>query len=336
MIGRIAQFWGLVRELDLRHVRADLERLPRIAVRGNPGSGRHTLARSLFGSGAGEAVYAVLPAASDDLEAFDLSILVLDGREASSFEMRQAAADLALQGPLLVVITHADETLDLNTREEVRIAATTAAGATGIWIDARDHSAVRSLIGPAVVDSLPSLTLALGRWVPALRSEVATRIIHDASRVNAEFALMSNLPAVIPFVGGVVGDVADLFVLTKNQAMLVFKLAGVYGRDLGNVPILAAEILPVVGGAFLWRTLARSAVGLLPPMISALPKTVVAFSGTFVVGEMARFYYERGTRPPDAAIAGFQTEAFRFYGRVAGRIGRALPGPLRHRAKGDA
>ncbi len=42
---------------------------------------------------------------------------------------------------------------------------------------------------------------------------------------------MSNLPAVIPVVGNIVTASADLFVLTKNQMLLVFKLAAARRGD---------------------------------------------------------------------------------------------------------
>ena len=48
--------------------------------------------------------------------------------------------------------------------------------------------------------------------------------------------------------GGLVGDFADIIVLTKNQAVLVFKLAGLYGRNLHDYRALALEIAPVIGG----------------------------------------------------------------------------------------
>jgi uncharacterized protein (DUF697 family) len=140
--------------------------------------------------------------------------------------------------------------------------------------------------------------LPLGRRFPGIREAVATHLIQDAARVNAEFATLSGLPSFLPLIGGLVGDVADMLVLTKNQVVLLFKLAGLYGRDLRLGQQLLAEVVPVVGSAFLWRTSARTLVGLLPGAVSLVPKVAVAFSGTFVVGEMARYYYRFGRKPP--------------------------------------
>jgi uncharacterized protein (DUF697 family) len=52
--------------------------------------------------------------------------------------------------------------------------------------------------------------------------------------VNAQFALISSLPSLIPVLGFFVGGIADTLVLTKNQAMLVFKLAAIHGRNIDH------------------------------------------------------------------------------------------------------
>jgi hypothetical protein len=66
-------------------------------------------------------------------------------------------------------------------------------------------------------------------------------------------------------------------------------------------------------------------VGLLPPLVAALPKTAVAYGGTYVVGEMARYYFEHGVAPPTEAVQRFQSEGLRLYGELASRVVRRLP-----------
>jgi uncharacterized protein (DUF697 family) len=149
-------------------------------------------------------------------------------------------------------------------------------------------------LASTLLDLLGSRSLALAREVPGLREPLAERLIRDTSRANAQFALLSTLPTWIPLVGALSGSAADVLILTKNQVLLVFKLAGMYGRDLGQWRQILIEITPVVGGAFLWRSLARTLVGLLPTPIAAVPKTTIAFVGTATVGEIARRYYRDG------------------------------------------
>ncbi len=323
MLGSLTQFWGLVRELDLVQLRADIQRPVGLALRGAEGSGRHTLARALLGGDSAAAGAHILPVAAETPASVDATLLVLDGRAAPDDATRVAAARLAASGPLLIVHTFADQVPEPARCDQQGLGI----AAPEVWVDARDAEAVRETLGTLLAERLPHLALALGRRAPVLRPSVATALIRDASRVNAEFALLSNLPAVIPLAGGLAGDAADLLVLTKNQALLVFKLAGLYGRDLGNLRALALEILPVVGGALFWRTLARSAAGLLPPMVGAAPKTAVAFVGTFVVGQIARFYYEHGRRPTREAVARFRDEGARLFAQLATRLGRGRKEP---------
>jgi uncharacterized protein (DUF697 family) len=164
--------------------------------------------------------------------------------------------------------------------------------------------------------------LSVGRRHLLLREPVAEHLIRDTARVNAQFAAISSLPANLPLVGGLVGDVADVLVLTKNQVLLLFKLAGLYGRDLELGRKLLIEILPVVGGAFLWRTTARALVGLLPPILGLLPKTLVAYTGTYVVGQIARYYYHHGHRPPPEIMRELRADGVRLAQATLTRLKR--------------
>jgi hypothetical protein len=53
------------------------------------------------------------------------------------------------------------------------------------------------------------------------------------------------------------------------------------------------EITPVIGGAVMWRQIAGALVGLVPAY-GIVPKTAVAFGGTYVVGLAATRWYETG------------------------------------------
>jgi uncharacterized protein (DUF697 family) len=166
-----------------------------------------------------------------------------------------------------------------------------------IVLNPSDPIEVVARLFPAIAASLPHLHLSLGRTLPPFRDSVAANLILETSRVNAEFVLFASLPGSIPVVGQVFQAGADLLVLTKNQVMLILKLAILYGRSHRSKRHTIAEIVPVVGGAFLWRTIARTLVDLLPGFIAALPKTAIAFAGTYVVGNMARYYYSVGRKP---------------------------------------
>ncbi|MER3404663.1 MAG: hypothetical protein C4289_05415, partial [Chloroflexota bacterium] len=72
-----------------------------------------------------------------------------------------------------------------------------------ITVDARSAPSVQQRLVPLLLRALPNLSLALGRNIPLLRAHVAQQIVTETSRVNAEFALLSSLPATIPIIGTV-------------------------------------------------------------------------------------------------------------------------------------
>jgi len=174
--------------------------------------------------------------------------------------------------------------------------------------DIAHESAEHQALLRTILDLVPQKQLALGRSLPAARPHVANSAILQTSIANAQFALLSSLPANLPIVGGVIGSSADFVVLTKNQALLVYRLAALYGRDHTAKMRLLAEMAPVVGAGFLWRTLARTIVGFLPTAMAAVPKTAVAFVGTYVIGRCAQFYYATGRRPSQAALRAYSAE----------------------------
>ena len=175
--------------------------------------------------------------------------------------------------------------------------------------------AVEDLRG-RLVTRLGHRQLALGRHLPPFRRAVATQITNATARANAEFALLSNIPAVVPIVGNIMAAGADFLVLTKNQLMLIYKLAAIHGRDISQPWRLYTEMLPVVGAGFLWRTVARELAAFLPFAAGTIPKVLVAYAGTAVTGQGANFFYEQGERPSGEQMRGF-------YGRAI-EIARAL------------
>lgn len=160
-----------------------------------------------------------------------------------------------------------------------------------------------------ILQDLEAFDIALARRLPPFRPLVSAQLINETSRANAEFALMSNIPALVPIVGGIVSASADLLVLTKNQMLLVFKIAAAHGQDIHHSRKVLTEMVPVVGAGFFWRSLARELANLLPAGIAAIPKTTVAYSGTYVAGRSAQYYYSTGRRPSRETMTQFYKEA---------------------------
>jgi uncharacterized protein (DUF697 family) len=151
-----------------------------------------------------------------------------------------------------------------------------------------------SEIQRAVCDICRDRAVAFGRYIERMRGAATAEIVADTSRVNAQFAAISNIPAMIPVIGTMVAAGADLIVLTKNQLMMMYRLAAIHDRDLDDRWRIYSELAPVVGAGFLWRTTARQVAAVLPVMLGAVPKVAIAYAGTYAIGQAARAYYEYG------------------------------------------
>jgi uncharacterized protein (DUF697 family) len=150
---------------------------------------------------------------------------------------------------------------------------------------------------------------AFGRALPEFRAAAAKQVVDETAMANAQFALVSNIPTLLPVVGTIAAAGADFIVLTKNQVMMLFKLAAVHGRDLRDQRRILQEVLPVVGAGLVWRTLAREATTLLPFAAGTIPKLAIAYAGTMAVGRTAEFYYRTGLRPTTEQIEMFRRQA---------------------------
>ena len=311
MIGNIAQFWRLTREMDIQGLREAFDRSVSLRVLGSDASLAQRVARLIEPDPqAGEVTSGVL--GSGSRERADAYVVAI-GSPLDS-DARRALSDLSVgETPLIVVQTEDAAGMLVVGIPDDRVVTLGVAEGDDI---ARDR------LFRALVLAAPDVMLSAGRRHPLLREPVAEHLIRDTSRVNAQFAALSSLPANIPLVGGLVGDMADMLVLTKNQVLLLFKLAGLYGRDLQLGRHLIVELMPVVGGAFVWRSTARALVGLLPSLLGLVPKTVVAYTGTYIVGQSARYYYRFGRKPPPELMRDLRAEGSRLARETLARLQR--------------
>jgi uncharacterized protein (DUF697 family) len=312
VLANLAQFWRLTREVDISALRADFEQPVRVDVLGSEPHMAERLAGLLDPADtavslldrdlAGDLRVGTLADWSEtnrgrvDADAYILAI----GRSLDPDARR--AVSVISQGDAPVLLVHPRNTSDvvLVGVPEERVLSLTPD---------MPESVVRDQLVASLVAAAPHALLPLARRHPLIREAVAHHLILDAARVNAQFAAISNLPGLIPVVGNLFESVADLLILTKNQVLLVVKLGGLYGRDLELSQQLLVEVAPVVGGAFLWRTTARTLVGLLPGFLGIVPKTLVAYTGTYIVGHMANYYFRYGQEPPAEFVAQVRRDA---------------------------
>jgi len=160
-----------------------------------------------------------------------------------------------------------------------------------------------------LAESLGERAVAFARIYPAFRPAVVAGIVNETSTANAQFAFVSNIPALIPVVGGFLSAGADMILLTKNQLMMVYKIAAASGRNLDDQHAIIRELIPVIGTGFLWRTMAREAASFLPLAAGAIPKVAIAFTGTYALGRAAEMFYRFGKKPTKEQRAEFYAQA---------------------------
>ncbi len=336
-IAAMGDFWRVVREFNPEGIEREATAPLDLWLVGEPEAGKRTLAEGLMGAQRGS--FAETPFKIFDVDyqqprqpesdSPDLLILVARLDRDLAEQGRQASQLLGrLQIPMLLVFTHADATQ--RSRDERNAAYRAFSFVSHLrmaFLDARNREEVQAKVGPLLLESLPTMRTALARQLPPLRQQVADQIIAETCRVNAQFALAANLPANLPFLGGVAGNVADFFVLTKNQVMMALRLGAIYGRDIAPTMQVAAEIAPVIGGGLLWRAAARMSVGMLPTLLAAGPKTAIAYVGTHVAGHAARYYFDEGRKPPKELLQQFGAEGSRLYRERFGRNGNSAEIP---------
>lgn len=195
----------------------------------------------------------------------------------------------ALQLPVLVLVIDRDVTAPSGPA-----AAPGPAGVEEYVVDHLGIDALRGRLLPHLIDCCKGIEVAVGRRLPALRETVCAKLTRDAALNALKVAGASAVIDHVPILGVVLGAFAsgaDMFAITGIQMTLLLNIGATYGRD----PDLSAmwELLPIVGGGFGWRALARELSGFIP-VGGIFIKAAIAYAGTVVVGEGGAFYYRNG------------------------------------------
>lgn len=269
MLGTVRGFVSIVKELSFDDVRAEAELAPRLLVLAPDESAAAFLGRALCGdSPAMSLSFRPLNAALKDLGSFD-AVVVHDPERTGAIDRAHEAMP-SLDGPAPVfAFTGADSSA----------------------------SAALADLRATMMHQLSERAPAFGRACPPFRAAAAKVVIDETSKANAQFALVSNIPSVVPVVGALAAASADFLVLTKNQVMMFYKIGAIHGRDLRDQWGILREIFPVVGAGFVWRTLAREAASFVPLAAGTIPKVVIAYAGTLAAGRAADFYFRLGKKP---------------------------------------
>jgi uncharacterized protein (DUF697 family) len=267
-IGTVKNFINVVREVDFDAIRAQSELPPRILVIAETIEAADHVAEALVGEYRSPSIYT------------------------GTFDLHPTSAT-----PYDAVVVH-DPGLENKANTLAVALRATELDIPFIRITETDpHSPAAAVAArEQIVRKIPDRAPAIARHLPKFRPAAVRAIIDETAVANARFALVSNATAVVPVIGAFAAAGADMLVLTKNQVMMLLKIAACHGRDLHDQRRILQEIAPVVGLGFLWRTVAREAASFLPLLIGTVPKVGVAYAGTMVAGFGADFYYRFGKK----------------------------------------
>ncbi len=127
---------------------------------------------------------------------------------------------------------------------------------------------------------------------------VSERLIWKIAKENTLFTVATSLPNVVPTVlvlPWAVGEFAsDTVFLTMNQVRLSFLLAAAHGKEV-SYDSQSVKIGSIAGVALGWRAIARQIVSKVPAGAGLVPKGLIAFAGTYVVGRALEHWFREGT-----------------------------------------
>lgn len=153
------------------------------------------------------------------------------------------------------------------------------ASAEPIVLDAEAAATLDRRMGEWIIAACRDKKLAFALAFPFVRRPLSLDAVRTTSIQNAGVGVVVFIPG------------ADMPIMTLNQAKMLLQIAAAYGQPLSAERI--KELAAVVGGAFLFRNIARSAAGVVPVLGWAV-KGAVGFAGTEAMGRAAIEYFEAG------------------------------------------
>ena len=280
----LAAGFKLLREVDLNAIRRQAESPFHLAVMGERGAGKSTLIKHLLTGLGTQAEGAVPPVSEYGLEGqmpagtCTLALLVTGTPGDDAARVREVFRPL-LRDRVPVIVCYNQQ---CRPQDGAIVPVEDWQGAQTVVADFTDRGALTGVLVPAMLRACPGIEVQLARNLPMLRQAACRKLIDDACLVNSTYSLATGLAEINVFLDFPL-NMADIVVLTKNQALMAYKISlamGLTGDWKETIPKMTA----VVGSAFLWRQVARLLVGLIPAY-GIVPKIAVAYAGTYTVGQ---------------------------------------------------
>ncbi|MBI4675147.1 MAG: hypothetical protein HY741_26190 [Chloroflexi bacterium] len=284
-----------IREIDLQAIADEATYQTWVAIVGAEASGARDLAtafylapRSLSPDDASRVMAGpilVLIEQSAMTERAELVVLVLNETRAATEAEREAFQKWVAAGKKIIVLLNREPT------DALALSLGEWAGARVLEGQVVKREFLEKQFVPAVLQLLPERRLSLARNFPLFRSAVATEIINETSVANAGYSFSTGIAEIVPVLN-IPFNVADMVILTKAQAFMVYRLGLIFGLSTRWQDHLAA-FGSTIGFGFVWRTIARQLVGLVPGL-GVIPKIAIAYAGTYAIGRGVLEWYITG------------------------------------------
>src|SRR4030067_137416 len=323
----ISSVWKNIKEIDLKPIRDSATHPIRIALVGEAGSGKHTLAEQMQTVPAGPGVHTQSPIALLTLDATmeapiaHLIIVIVDATVNDFSDEQILVKKWSEAGKNLLVLINKIDLVENNIIGDLQQGWQTTRVLCG---SVNDIAYLQREFIPTILELLPQQHLALGRQFPLFRLSTARQLINDTCLSNAAYSFSTGLAEIVPVLDLPL-NVTDLVVLTKSQAFLAYKLGLLLGFST-RWQDYVTEFGSVIGSGFVWRQIARRLIGLIPAW-GIIPKVAVAYSGTYVVGNARLGWYLTGRKLSPRPKRDLSVEAFTRGKEYARKLGQKIPRP---------
>lgn len=319
-----------IREIDLRPIREEAERQTWIAIIGSEEDGARDLLRAFYFAPRElppDDVSRILPGPivatrenSSIAQGADLIILVLEGDRPEYKREQELLQRWLTSGKKVMVIFNRDRVTPYP------VASTEWSGARVLEGRISESEFLENVFVPALLSLLPDRHLSLARNFPLLRVPVARQVISDTSMANGGYSFSTGIAEIVPVLN-IPFNVADMVILTKAQAFMVYRLGLVFGLSPRWQDHLAA-FGTTIGAGFVWRTIARTIIGLVPGF-GVVPKVAIAYAGTYAIGAGALQWYETGREVKKEEVDRAFRSALERGKQFAKSLGTRTPNPKR-------
>jgi small GTP-binding protein len=155
-----------------------------------------------------------------------------------------------------------------------------------IPISAKRGTNIARLLIPRLIDAHTALAVAVGRALPAYRSQAANKVVRGAAALNAVIGAEPIPGLAVPF-------------LLAVQGQMVLRIGAIYGEPMSAQH--AKKLIATIGGGLALRFLAQEAAKFLPGPGWLIAGTI-ASAGTWAMGQVAIQYFEQGKKLSPAQL----------------------------------